>query len=209
MRTRPGYPSYLYFKSCQLDRKKKDRRCTRASMTESGMRAPDLRECSSVGRKVPRCQEFVVVKSARASMMWAIHVRMGVAPRNLVASMFALNVRESRHMFAWCRTRAPEGAAWRCRGIVAWREHVCGGQTIYGHHFPAARVSARAHSRVNASSTPRHSARLQHASPTPQHASRTPPRLSTPPARLATIPLQRHAAPSGALVRHHATYVFC
>ena len=47
-------------------------------------------------------------------------------------------------------TRAPEGAAWRCRGIVAWREQVCGGQTIYGHHFPAARVSARAHSRVKA-----------------------------------------------------------
>ena len=39
-----------------------------------------------------------MVKSARASMMWAIHVRMGVAPRNLVASMFALNVRESRHI---------------------------------------------------------------------------------------------------------------
>ena len=31
-------------------------------------------------------------------MMWAIHVQMGVTPRNLVASMFALNVRESRHI---------------------------------------------------------------------------------------------------------------
>jgi hypothetical protein len=67
-------------------------------ITESGMRAPDLGECSSVGRKAPRCQEFVVVKSARTSMMWAIHVRMGVTPRNLVASIFALNVREARHI---------------------------------------------------------------------------------------------------------------
>ena len=33
---------------------------------------------------------------------------------------------------------------------MAWREQMCGGQTIYGHHFPAARVSARAHSRVKA-----------------------------------------------------------
>ena len=58
--------------------------------------------------------------------------------------------RSDRNLLAWCRTRAPEGAARRCRGIVAWREHVCGGQTVYGHHFPAARVSARAHSRVKA-----------------------------------------------------------
>ena len=31
-------------------------------------------------------------------MMWAIHVRMGVTPRNLVASIFALNAREARHI---------------------------------------------------------------------------------------------------------------
>ena len=58
--------------------------------------------------------------------------------------------RSDRNLLAWCRTRAPEGAARRCRGIVAWREQVCGGPTVYGHHFPAARVSARAHSRVKA-----------------------------------------------------------
>ena len=31
-------------------------------------------------------------------MMWAIHVQVGVTPRNLVASIFAVNVREARHI---------------------------------------------------------------------------------------------------------------
>ena len=69
---------------------------------------------------------------------------------DLPAASNEQKLRSDRNFLAWCRTRAPEGAAWRCREIVAWREQVCGGPTIYGHHFPAARVSARAHSRVKA-----------------------------------------------------------
>ena len=69
---------------------------------------------------------------------------------DLPAASNEQKLRSDRNFLAWCRTRAPEGAAWRCREFVAWREQVCGGPTIYGHHFPAARVSARAHSRVKA-----------------------------------------------------------
>jgi len=50
--------------------------------------------CEAKNCSAQRLQET----SARTSMMWAIHVRMGVTPRNLVASIFALNVREARHI---------------------------------------------------------------------------------------------------------------
>ena len=41
---------------------------------------------------------------------------------DLPAASNEQKLRSDRNFLAWCRTRAPEGAAWRCRGIVAWRE---------------------------------------------------------------------------------------
>jgi hypothetical protein len=45
---------------------------------------------------------------------------------------------------------APEAAAGRSRGIFATRKQVRGVSAMYGHHFPAARVSARTRLRVRA-----------------------------------------------------------
>ena len=141
--------------------------CTHAAMET--VRA--ARMCARAPGDAPAVRSAISWRGCSTQRLWSMHTRChgdntqplacvrACAPDDQqpcsshtrpTAASNEQKLRSDRNFLAWCRTRAPEGAAWRCRGIVAWREQVCGGQTIYGHHFPAARVSARAHSRVKA-----------------------------------------------------------